>query len=179
MSGYTGGRVTMKTWEQSRAVRDFGPDNPMQTHVLSKLTTYTDETGYCYPFIETLARACRLCERHLRRNLTQLEDDGWLIVNRKAAADHRGNTYNLVLGKLVEVTGLPEPLTHRTPRAADDKVSGHLRQSHRTFETKSADISSIAIRKNDQERSVRERGRGASASARTRIPVDFKVTEEH
>ena len=123
----------MKTWEQSRAVRDFGPDDPMQNHVLMTLTTYTDETGCCYPSIKTLASSCRLCERHVMRILAQLEKDGWLTVNRKAAADHKGNTYNLVLGKLVEVTGLPEPLSHRTPRAADNKVTGHLRQSHRPF----------------------------------------------
>jgi hypothetical protein len=100
------------------------------------------------------------------RILAQLEKDGWLTVNRKAAADHKGNTYNVALGKLVEVTGLPShlsPPSQVTPESPESgKVSGHLRQSQVTFETESGDISSIAIRNNDQEPSLNQPS-GASA----------------
>jgi hypothetical protein len=87
--------LTMKSWQQTVAVRDYGPTDLVLNHVLVILTTYANESGFCWPTVAQLVRACRLCKRAVLYRLAELERNGWLIINPKAAKDHKGNTYQI------------------------------------------------------------------------------------
>ncbi|MGA3317740.1 MAG: helix-turn-helix domain-containing protein [Candidatus Korobacteraceae bacterium] len=92
----------MKSFEIIKAVRDYGPRNQVQRHVLIALATYVNDAGLCSPKVQTIAENCCLKKRSILYRLAELERDGWIIVNRKAADDHKGNTYQIVREKLVK-----------------------------------------------------------------------------
>ena len=109
----------MKSWEITRAVRDYGPEDPVQNHVLLIVSTYADEDGGCWPSQVTLVRGCRLCRRSVQYRLAELEHDGWIVINPKAAKDHKGNTYQIVLSKLTKSQAHPD-----APENGGDEKSG-------------------------------------------------------
>jgi hypothetical protein len=88
----------MKSFEIIKAVRDYGPRNQVQRHVLIALATYVNDAGLCSPKVQTIAENCCLKKRSILYRLAELERAGWIIVNH----DHKGNTYQIVREKLVK-----------------------------------------------------------------------------
>jgi len=113
----------MKSFEIIKAVRDYGPRDRVQRLVLLVLATYVNDTGLCWPKVKTIAENCCLSKRTTLYRLAELERDGRIIVNRKAAGDHKGNTYQIVLEKLA--TLLPKKKSaavYVLPRAGKEKA---------------------------------------------------------
>lgn len=66
--------------------------------VLLALADFADDDGYCYPSVETVARKSRLTERHTRRILRKLEDDGE-IESQMSKGGRSQTTLYRVIGK--------------------------------------------------------------------------------
>jgi hypothetical protein len=94
----------MKSFEIIKAVRDYGPRHQVQRHVLLDLATHVNDAGLCSPKVKTISENCCLKKRSILYRLAELERDGWIIVNRKAADDHQGNTYQIVLERLRNIS---------------------------------------------------------------------------
>ncbi|MGA3318935.1 MAG: helix-turn-helix domain-containing protein [Candidatus Korobacteraceae bacterium] len=113
----------MKSFEIIKAVRDYGPRDRVQRLVLLVLATYVNDAGLCWPKVKTIAENCCLSKRATLYRLAELERDGRIIVNRKAADDHKGNTYQIVLEKLATLRSKKESAAvYVLPRAGKEKA---------------------------------------------------------
>ena len=143
----------MKSWEITRAVRDYGPEDPVQRLVLHTLATYADDNGCCWPKEEAIAKNSCISERRARYRLAELKRDGWIIVNPKAAKDHKGNTYQIVLEKLSQ---RPLAAYDDDSEQAESQAAGGT--SHRPLGAESQAAGGMPIRKNDHERPLNSPG---------------------
>ena len=81
------------------AVRDCGPRELSRFSVLETIANYADVFGFCWPGIELIATESRCDERTVRRQIVELEREGWLHVARKVL-NGKANVYQINLGKL-------------------------------------------------------------------------------
>lgn len=89
-----------------------GPRDRTQFCVLNALANYADPFGFAFPSIETIAFDARCDLRTTRRQIMQLEADGWIYVARRVVETRKGegggnsNAYIINLG-LIGVTVPP------------------------------------------------------------------------
>lgn len=88
-------------------VMEGGVAGTAEFAVLLVLANFADETGYCYPSMQTIARLARMSERGARKVVRRLEDQGFLACDigggRGGATRYR-------------ITANPEP---RSPNKAE------------------------------------------------------------
>lgn len=88
-------------------------------NVLTFLAHLANEYGVCWPKLDTLAWNTRMDERHVRRCLTWLEEQGQLVIHRRRG---RGNA---------AVYGIATGLTARQLAALDQAVAQAAAALHR------------------------------------------------
>jgi DNA-binding Lrp family transcriptional regulator len=76
-----------------RQAAEISPSAKMLAWALSEQFA-DNETGECWPKVGTLAEALALSERQVRRAVRELEDGGWLLVER-ASGRGRASSYRL------------------------------------------------------------------------------------
>src|SRR5262249_34778226 len=134
----------LESYRQIAAILKCGPRDPIQRLVLIAIADSADPTGFAFPGVALLQAKCCLCKRAVLHRLAELERDGWLVINRKAARDHKGNTYQIVLSKL-------RAGQVRADAPENEKSGAPTRISQVHLQTKSGASTSIAIRKNNHE----------------------------
>jgi hypothetical protein len=66
------------------AVWDNGPSNYIDRYVLLCIADIGNDDGYGYPSVATVVAKTRLSKRTVLRSIQSLEENGWVIVNRKS-----------------------------------------------------------------------------------------------
>lgn len=145
MSGYIAG-----------AVWNSGPNDRIQRYVLLAIADNANDTGFCWPSIDSLASKCLLSKRRVMSAVQLLESDGWLVVNKKDV-EHKGNSYQIVLEKLrfrQPESGEIQSIS-QVKSATRSKKSGEIRDTSQVkSKAESGEIRGNAIRKNRHEPSV-------------------------
>jgi len=123
------------------AVINCGPQDRTQFCVMMALANYADDFGFAYPSIETIAANSRCDMRTTRRQISNLEAEGWLYCARKAVGG-KSNAYILNIGKIgvtVPPNGKRSPLFLKlykslgvtmTPIFAPEKSEGTVPPEH-------------------------------------------------
>lgn len=134
--------------------------------VLLALADFADDDGYCFPAVPTIAKKVRLGERQTRNVIRQLLGDGVITVDR-GGGRHKVSRYHIELDLLTlqPITVKPDLGKPQNPAICDTQ----------TLQPTSANpaICDIAIRKNHQEPSAKNRKRA------TLISDSFVVTDQH
>ena len=103
-------KVTSLVWKH-------GPRDHATFVVLLALADFADNAGECWPGVDLIASSGRMSKRNVLRALQWLETYGWITVSRKSR-DHKGNTYRIVLSKLVSGVKVSP-----NPAKSDDNVA--------------------------------------------------------
>lgn len=65
-------------WAWRRALRDHGPDDRSLLLTLLVVSTWMNRAGSCFPNQRTIAKATRMSERTVRRQMREAESLGWV-----------------------------------------------------------------------------------------------------
>lgn len=85
-------------------VWDYGPADPIENAILLALANHCNDEGLnCYPGIARLAHMARRSPRTVMRAIQELENSGWIKVNRDSFGPKRnGNTYTVNVEKIAK-----------------------------------------------------------------------------
>lgn len=88
--------------------------------VLLALADYADHEGACFPSMRTLSRVTDMSERHVRRIIARLEDQGLVVRDVRCRKDQgqTSNQYRLQLEDADQVAPENGTATPRTPESA-------------------------------------------------------------
>jgi hypothetical protein len=107
------------------AVWKRGPADTTMRFVLLALADHANDQGYCWPGYDGLAAKCAISRRTAVRAIKQLEVDGWLTLEHRAAnGKTMSNGYHLSLAKL----GVTP--SHPTSRRGDTVTPVGVTQDH-------------------------------------------------
>jgi hypothetical protein len=115
-------------------VRKFGPTDHTDFIVLLALADHANDAGSeCWPSVKAIAAEMRIGERSVARSLSVLENDGWISVLRRSR-DHRGNSYQVVITRLVShaTEAGEKPESHAT--VAGENATSHATEPGETSE---------------------------------------------
>lgn len=104
------------------AVWKRGPKNRAQRTVLLTIADYASHEGFAFPLVQSIARKCAYTERHVRRILSQLEAENWLMIKTNPK-NYKAHIYEINIAKLS-----PDILS-----ADHSKSPDILSADHRTF----------------------------------------------
>jgi AraC-like DNA-binding protein len=100
---------------------------PVDFKVAFVVIQYVNEnTGECYPSVETIALKCGLSERHVQRALKRLCASGWLKRRRTRDANRYtplANNINRCLDDMLLANEARRERTSKRKRAAHESVS--------------------------------------------------------
>ena len=104
--------------------------NPLRKLVLLKLADQANDDGLCWPSYDTVAKACEISRRSVIRHIQQLEEDGFLRIERvydKEAKKNKSNRYHLTItnGEIKSlVTESHHPSDTESPLDSDTESLG-------------------------------------------------------
>ncbi len=88
-------------------VWDFGPDDPIDNSVLLRLASHCNDQGQqCYPSVKEVALKVRRSERTVIRSIAQLEQDGWITVERGSGRETSRYIVNVSRFKELQLASL-------------------------------------------------------------------------
>src|SRR5579871_6578521 len=112
-------------------------DDPSVLLVMLALADWSNDSGVCWPAMESIAEKCRISVRHAQRIIRHMEECGWLEVTRKTGRTHT-STYRLkvptcqVLFEIKGVDDAPikdERVTCKTERVTPEAIKGDTAMS--------------------------------------------------
>src|SRR6202167_2756334 len=109
-------KITSLVW-------DGGPIDRSQRLLMLALADSSNDDGFSWPGIQTLATKTATNARTVIRALKGLERHGWIAVNRKAHYG-KGNTYQINTGKLGDK--LSREIGDKLSREIGDKLSREI-----------------------------------------------------
>lgn len=122
----------------SGAVWLSGPPEMTRRYVLLAIADNANDSGYCWPSVDTIVNKCLLSKSTVLRCIADLESEGWLAVTKKSVRA-KGNSYQINLDKLT----FERPKSGVTVRPE--------KSSQVSLTTESGVTDDIAIRKNRKE----------------------------
>jgi hypothetical protein len=115
-------------------VRKFGPTDHTDFVVLLALADHANDSGGdCWPSVKAVATEMRIGERSVARSLSVLENDGWISVLRRSR-DHKGNSYQLIIAKLVSHATEAGEQVESDATVAGENVTSHATEAGETRE---------------------------------------------
>ena len=123
MSGYLSGLVLL-----------VGPVDRGQRSVLTAIAdSADDQTGYCWPSVQTLANKTLFTTRYVIDSIAQLEEDRWMKVEHRAVKG-RWTAYTVDVDKLETLRMMQKDLEKKRKRSGANVAStvyvADLRQLH-------------------------------------------------
>lgn len=76
--------------------------SPLKKIILMKLADQANDEGICWPSYRTISESCEICKRSVIKHIRELEDMGFLRIERRyndAASKNYSNRYHLTLNR--------------------------------------------------------------------------------
>lgn len=103
-------------------VWDNSPYDGVGLLVHLALADFADDNGYCWPSQKRIADKCKSSERHVRRIIAQMIDDGQLYIVVKSNGVTTNNKYQLVFNNMDRT---PRPV-YKVGQDIQNKPIGHF-----------------------------------------------------
>ncbi len=105
------------------------------------LADFADDQGVCWPSQKRISDKCKSSERHVRRVIKQMIDDGQILLVEKSNGVTTNNKYRLLMDRTSRpvfdigqdfqdlLTGQPSPVAtgHRSPANHHITINNHQR----------------------------------------------------
>jgi hypothetical protein len=110
-------KITSLVWK-------YGPADHAQFVAELALAEFADNSGLCWPSVETIAARSRVSKRNTIRALKDLEAGDWISIQRKSH-ERKGNTYHINLKRLAS-SATVSPVRPKSDASMTPDVTGDL-----------------------------------------------------